>query len=80
MLDTWTLVTLISPALRDNREIDGSERLNREWTSVETSCTMQIETADFKHPHKSSEEPRNVASPNKFSEPHADSVSWEVPE
>ena len=65
---------------RLHREIDGSERLNREWTNVGTSRPMHIETADFKHPHKSAEVPRSIASSNKFSDPHADSVSWEAPE
>ena len=63
-----------------HRDIDDSERLNREWTNVGTLRPMHIQTADFKHPHKSFEVPRNIASSNTSLGPDADSVSWEAPE
>ena len=70
----------VASSYRLHREIDGSERLNREWTNVGTSRLMHIETANSKDPHKSAEVPRTIASSNKYSDPQADSVNWEVSE
>ena len=61
-------------------ETNNSERYNREWANVGTSRPMHTKTADFKHPHKSFEVPRNIASSSTFLGPDGDSVSWEASE
>ena len=45
-----------------HRETDGPEGLNREWTNAGTKRRMHIATADFRHPHKTVEAPRNITS------------------